>query len=67
MNVGELQPTLSLWAEREKSHKCFDLSHLLYDKDWLGLAHDQVVQNAGSVTAGCDGINRAAFASLVIE
>jgi RNA-directed DNA polymerase len=61
VNVGELQRKLSLWAEREKSHKFFDLYHLLYDKDWLRLAHDQVAQNAGSVTAGCDGINRAVF------
>jgi group II intron reverse transcriptase/maturase len=61
VKVGEMQRKLSLWAEREKSHKFFDLYHLLYDKDWLRLAHDHVAQNAGSVTAGCDGINRAAF------
>jgi RNA-directed DNA polymerase len=57
MNVGELQWKLSLWAEQVKNHKFFDLYHLLYDLDWLRLAHDSVAQNAGSKTAGCDGIN----------
>lgn len=61
MNVGEMQRKLSLWAERDKNHKFFDLYHLLYDKDWLRLAHDYVVQNAGSVTAGCDGMNMKIF------
>ena len=36
--------------------KFFDLYHLLYDEDWLRLAHDHVKQNAGSITAGCDGV-----------
>jgi len=57
MNIGELQRKLSLWAEQDKEHKFFDLYHLLHDKDWLRLAYEHVKQNAGSVTAGCDGIN----------
>jgi retron-type reverse transcriptase len=57
MNIGEMQRKLSLWATQDKEMKCFDLYHLLHDKDWLLLAHDYVKQNAGSVTAGCDGIN----------
>ena len=61
MNVGEMQRKLSLWAEQDKEHKFFDLYHLLYDKQWLRLAHDYVKQNAGSKTAGCDGINMSAF------
>jgi RNA-directed DNA polymerase len=61
VNVGEMQRKLSLWAEQDKEHKFFDLYHLLYDKDWLRLAHDHVAQNAGSVTAGCDGIDMTAF------
>jgi RNA-directed DNA polymerase len=61
MNVGERQRKLSLGAEQDKERKFFDLSHLLDDKDWLRLAHDHGAQKAGSVTAGCDGINRAAF------
>ena len=61
MNVGEMQRKLSLWAQRDKEHRFFDLYHLLYDKDWLHLAHDSVKQNAGSVTAGCDGITMTIF------
>lgn len=61
MNVGELQRKLSLWAEEDKEHRFFDLYHLLYDMDWLRLAHDHVAQNAGSCTAGCDGINMRLF------
>jgi group II intron reverse transcriptase/maturase len=61
MNIGEMQRKLSLWAEQDKDHRFFDLFHLLYDKDWLRLAHDYVKQNAGSITAGCDGINLSTF------
>ena len=61
MNIGEMQRKLSSWAEQDKEHRFFDLYHLLYDKDWLQLAHDYVKQNAGSVTAGCDGINMSVF------
>ena len=61
MNVGEMQRKLSLWAEKDKELRFFDLYHLLYDKDWLCLAHAHVTQNAGSVTAGCDGINMENF------
>jgi RNA-directed DNA polymerase len=61
MNVGEMQRKLSRWATQDKEMKFFDLYHLLYDKDWLRLAHDYVKQNAGSITAGCDGINMASF------
>ena len=61
VNVGELQRKLSLRAETDKGHRFYDLYHLLYDKDWLRLAHDYVAQNAGSVTAGCDGITMKIF------
>ena len=61
MNVGEMQRKLSLWSEQDKNHRFFDLYHLLYDMNWLLLAHDYVAQNAGSKTAGCDGINIKAF------
>ena len=61
MNVGEMQRKLSPWAEQDKGHKFFDLYHLLYDKEWLRLAHDYVKQNAGSKTAGCDGIKMSVF------
>ena len=39
---------LATWAEQDKDHSFFDLYHLLYDEDWLRLAHDYVKQNAGS-------------------
>jgi retron-type reverse transcriptase len=61
MNVGEMQRRLSLWATQNEEHRFFDLSHLLYDRDWLRLAQDYVRQNAGSVTAGCDGITMDHF------
>src|SRR2546426_6326600 len=61
MNIGEMQRKLSLWATQDKNHKFFDLYHLLYDLDWLRLSHAHVSQNAGSVTAGCDGIDMRSF------
>jgi RNA-directed DNA polymerase len=61
MNVGEMQRKLSVWATQDKEMKFFDLYHLRYDEDWLRLAHDYVKQNAGSITAGCDGINMTTF------
>jgi hypothetical protein len=56
-----MQRKLSLWAEQDKERKFYGLYDLLYDKDWLRLAHDHVKQNAGSVTAGCDGIDMESF------
>lgn len=56
-----MQRKLSRWAEDDKQHKFFDLYHLLYDEQWLRLAHDYVKQNSGSRTAGCDGINMKRF------
>jgi RNA-directed DNA polymerase len=61
MNVGEMQRKLSQWATQDRGLKFFDLYHLLYDRNWLRLAHDYVKQNAGSITAGCDGVNMATF------
>jgi RNA-directed DNA polymerase len=61
MNIGEMQRKLSLWAEQDKERKFHDLYALLCDKDWLLLAHDYVAQNAGSKTAGCDGITMTEF------
>jgi group II intron reverse transcriptase/maturase len=61
MNIGEMQRLLSRKAEREPDHKFGDLHSLLCDPDWLWLAHDSVAQNAGSKTAGCDGITMKEF------
>lgn len=57
MNVGEMQRKLSLWAEQDKGRKFHGLFDLVCDVDWLWLAYEYVAQNAGSKTAGCDGIN----------
>lgn len=67
MNVGEMQRKLSQWAERDKEHRFFDLYHLLYDTDWLRLAHAHVKQNAGSKTAGCDGLRMNSFDERLAE
>jgi group II intron reverse transcriptase/maturase len=61
MNVGEMQRKLSQWATQDKERQFYGLYDLLSDSDWLRRAHDYVTQNAGSVTAGCDGINIATF------
>jgi group II intron reverse transcriptase/maturase len=61
MNIGEMQRKLSLWAEQDKGRKFYGLFDLVSDMDWLRLAHDYVAQNAGSKTAGCDGVVMAEF------
>jgi RNA-directed DNA polymerase len=61
MNVGEMQRKLSVWATQDTERKFYDLYSLLLDKEWLRLAHDHVKHNAGSVTAGCDGITMGDF------
>ena len=61
MNVGEMQRKLSLWAEQDKERRFIDLLKLICGMDWLRRAHDYVAQNAGSVTAGCDGIAMGRF------
>jgi len=48
-------------AEQDKTKQFYGLYDLLYDRDWLRLAQAHVAQNAGSVTAGCDGMNMRAF------
>jgi RNA-directed DNA polymerase len=61
MNIGEMQRKLSYWAEQDAEHQFYDLYKLISRKDWLLLAHDHVATNAGSITAGCDGIVMKAF------
>ena len=64
MNIGEMQRKLSVWAEQDKERKFYDLYGLLCNMDWLRLAQERVAQNAGSKTAGCDGINMSAFGEV---
>ena len=73
MDVGKLQRKLTEWSMQRieepknglfasrKDLRLFDLYHLLYDMEWLRTAHVNVSQNAGSETAGCDGINMTYF------
>ncbi len=61
MNIGEMQRKLSLWAEQDQNRRFYGLFDLVADQDWLRLAHDHVARNAGSVTAGCDGVDMKEF------
>ena len=61
MDVGETQKKLSRWAEQEGTHRFYDLYHLPYHGDWLRTAYRHVRKNAGSQTAGCDGVNMRHF------
>jgi RNA-directed DNA polymerase len=61
MNIGEMQRKLSLWAEQDKERKFYGLYDLICREDWLRLAYEYVAQNAGSKTAGCDGINMSDY------
>jgi len=61
MNIGEMQRLLSLKAEKEPEHQFGDLFSLVCRQDWLCLAQEYVAQNAGSKTAGCDGIDMSEF------
>jgi len=61
MNVREKQKRLSLMVVTDGSIRFHDLYGLLCNPDWLTTAHKHVKQNAGSKTAGCDGINMRDF------
>ena len=73
MDVGKLQRKLTKWSMQrieepqyglfasKKDLRLFDLYHLLYDMEWLRIAHANVSRNSGSKTAGCDGINMTYF------
>jgi RNA-directed DNA polymerase len=61
VDVSEKQRRLSLMATQDKERKFHDLYSLLYNKDWLKIAHDKVARNKGKTTAGCDGITMKDF------
>src|SRR5258706_1271235 len=73
MEIGERQRKLRMWSEQRltdpdlglfasrKDLRLFDLYHLVYEQNWLRAAHDRVASNAGSRTAGCDGITMEYF------
>ena|SRR5712691_5328096 len=61
MNVGEMQRKLSQRAAREPDQRFGDLYSLLYNREWLLAAWHHVRQNAGSRTAGSDGVDKRRF------
>ncbi len=66
MNIGELQRKLSLWAAQDEGRKFYGLYALVCREDWLRLAYEHVKQNAGSKTAGCDGVNMSEWEADLI-
>lgn len=60
MDVDETQKKLAVWAT-DPDHRFFDIYHLLYDENWLDRAYRSVKSNAGSRTAGVDGLNMSDF------
>lgn len=61
MDVDETQTKLASWAGNDPDLRFFDIYHLLYDKSWLYRAYRSVKSNAGSKTAGVDGLNMSDF------
>jgi retron-type reverse transcriptase len=61
VDVGATQKKLSLWAEQERSHRFYALDHLLYHEVWLSKAPGHGRRNAGSTTAGGDGVTMRDF------
>jgi group II intron reverse transcriptase/maturase len=61
VDVGEMQTKLSRWAEKDRDRSFGDLYNLLHDETWLRTAQTHVRQNAGSRTAGCDGVRMTDF------
>jgi RNA-directed DNA polymerase len=61
VDVREKQKRLSLMVIADGSIRFHDLYGLLYHPDWLRTAYEHVRQNAGSRTAGCDGITIRVF------
>ncbi|MCA9835868.1 MAG: group II intron reverse transcriptase/maturase [Trueperaceae bacterium] len=59
MNIKEMQKRLSFWSMEGK--KMNNVYNLLYDRTFLEAAANKVLSNAGSITAGCDGIDRYVF------
>jgi RNA-directed DNA polymerase len=61
MDVREKQRRLSLMVVTDGDIRFHDLYGLLSNPDWLFAAYRSVKQNAGSKTAGCDGMNMKDF------
>ena len=61
VDVSEMQTKRSQGAEQDRTRRFDDLYHLLYHDDWLRTAQAHVRQNAGSRTAGGDGVVMRSF------
>jgi group II intron reverse transcriptase/maturase len=61
LDVREKQKRLSLMVVTDGSIRFNDLYGLLHNPDWLLSAYKNVRQNAGSKTAGCDGVTMRDF------
>ena len=59
MNVDEMQKKLSQKAEKEPEHQFENLYGMLCNEVWLRVATHQTLKNAGSVTAGIDGMTKS--------
>lgn len=61
MNIGDMQKKLSRWAEQDGTKRFYNLFDLLHQDDWIRTAQKHVKRNAGSRTAGCDGVTMRGF------
>src|SRR5262245_58457569 len=61
MNVGDMQKKLSRWAEQDRTKRFYNLFDLLHQDEWIRTAQKHVRRNAGSRTAGCDGVTMKDF------
>jgi hypothetical protein len=67
VDVREKQKRLSLMVITDGSIRFQDLYGLLHNPDWLYTAYKHVKRNAGSKTAGCDGMNMGDFEEKLEE
>jgi RNA-directed DNA polymerase len=61
VNVDEMQKKLSQKAEKEQEHQFENLYGMLCNEVWLRAAAHKTLRNAGSVTAGVDGMTKSNF------
>jgi retron-type reverse transcriptase len=67
VDVREKQKRLSLMVITDGSIGFQDLYGLLHNPNWLYTAYKHVKRNAGSTTAGCDGMNMGDFEEKLEE
>jgi retron-type reverse transcriptase len=57
-DITKTQRSFAIKALHNPEHRFADLYHLICREDWIAFALHAVLANAGSRTAGVDGINR---------